>query len=134
LLERATRLDPTFALAYCQIAFADGSLYAQGLDVTPERLRHYDNAVREALRLNPNLPEAHLAAGYYFYDCCRDYEQARAHLAVAESLLPNSSETHILAGYIDRGQGRWADSTKAFERACNLDPENPLALIQLGYN
>ena len=39
-----------------------------------------------------------------------------------------------MAGYIDRGQGRWADSTKAFERACNLDPENPLALIQLGYN
>src|SRR4029077_10918498 len=24
---------------------------------------------------------------------------------------------NILAGYIDRGQGRWADSTKAFERA-----------------
>jgi tetratricopeptide (TPR) repeat protein len=134
LLERATQLDPTFALAYCQIAFADGGLYAQGLDLTPERLRHYDNAVREALRLNPNLPEAHLAAGYYFYDCCRDYEQARAHLAVAESLLPNSSQTQILAGYIDRGQGRWADSTKAFERACNLDPENPLALLQLGYN
>jgi serine/threonine protein kinase/Flp pilus assembly protein TadD len=134
LLEQAVRLDPTFALAYCQIAFADQCLYAPGLDATPERLRHYDNAVREALRVNPNLPEAHLAAGYYFYDCCRDYEQARAHLTLAESLLPNNSETHILAGYIDRGQGRWADSTKASERACNLDPENPGALINLACN
>jgi tetratricopeptide (TPR) repeat protein len=90
--------------------------------------------VKEALKLNQNLPEAHLAAGSYFYDCCRDYDKARAHLAMAERSLPNNADVLVLAGYIDRGQGRWAESMQAFERACNLDPENPAALINLGAN
>ena len=134
LLEQATRLDPTFALAYCEIAEADDILYITGLDATPNRRMYGDAAVNEALRLNPNLPEAHLAAAGHLYDCYRDYEKARAHLAIAERYLPNSAKALILTGYIDRGQGRWVESTKAFERACNLDPENPVALIQLGAN
>jgi serine/threonine protein kinase/Flp pilus assembly protein TadD len=134
LLEQATRLDPTFALAYCQIALADEGLYAPRLDATPNRLKHYEAAVKEALKLNPTLPEAHVAAGGYFYDCCRDYEKARAHLAIAERSLPNNSHVFVLAGYIDRGQGRWAESMQAFEKACNLDPENPFALTNLGAN
>jgi tetratricopeptide (TPR) repeat protein len=126
LLEQATRLDPTFALAYCEIAGADDCLYAQRVDATPTRRMHGDAAVKEALRLQPNLPEAHLAAARHLYDWYRDYQKVRAHLAIAERSLPNSAEVLRLAGYIDRGQGRWAESTKAFERACNLDPENPL--------
>ncbi len=134
LLEQATRLDPTFALAYCEIAGADGCLYAVRLDATPSRRTHYEAAVNEALRLKPNLAEGHLAAGYYLYDCCRDYPKSREHLAIAERLLPNSADTLCLAGYIDRGQGHWEESTKAFERACNLDPENPMMLNQLEAN
>jgi tetratricopeptide (TPR) repeat protein len=134
LAERATRLDPSFALAYCQIAEADDMLCAWRLDVTPTRRMHGDAAVDQALRLKPNLPEAHLAAALHLYTWYRDYEKARAHLAIAERALPNSSDTLWLAGYIDRGQGRWAESTKAFERACNLDPENQFNLIQLGAN
>jgi serine/threonine protein kinase/Flp pilus assembly protein TadD len=134
LLEQATRLDPTFALAYCEIAWADDVLYAQRVDATPNRRMHGDAAVNDALRLNPGLPEAHLAAAGHLYDCYRDYQKARAHLAIAERSLPNSTQALRLAGYIDRGQGRWVESTKAFERACDLDPENPHTLIQLGAN
>jgi serine/threonine protein kinase len=134
LLEQATRLDPNFALAYCEIADADAALYSQRVDATPNRRMHGDAAVKEALRLNPNLPKAHLAAAGYLYDCYRDYEKARAHLAIAQRSLPNSAEALRLAGYIDRGEGRWAKSTEAFERACDLDPENPTSLLQLGAN
>jgi serine/threonine protein kinase len=132
LLEQATRLDPTFALAYCEIAWADDSLIWLRLDATPNRRMHGDAAVDEALRLDPNLPEAHLAAAGHLYDCYGDYQKARAHLAIAERSLPNNTQALRLAGYIDRGQGRWAESTKAFERACELDPENPVTLIILG--
>jgi adenylate cyclase len=134
LLEQATRLDPNFALAYCEIAYADDALYSQRVDATPNRRMHGDAAVKEALRLNPNLPKAHLAAAGHLYDCYRDYEKARAHLAIAQRSLPNSAEALRLAGYIDRGEGRWAKSTEAFERACDLDPENPSSLLQLGAN
>jgi serine/threonine protein kinase/Flp pilus assembly protein TadD len=134
LAEKATQLDPSFALAYCQIAGADDNLCAVRLDVTPTRRIHGDAAVDKALQLKPNLAEAHLAAALHLYTWYRDYEQARAHLAIAERALPNSSDTLSLAGYIDRGQGRWAESTSAFERACNLDPENQASLNQLGAN
>jgi serine/threonine protein kinase/tetratricopeptide (TPR) repeat protein len=132
--EQATRLDPSFALAYCQIAKASDGLCALRIDVTPTRRVQGDAAVEQALRLKPNLPEAHLAAALHLYTWYRDYEKARAHLAIAERALPNSSETLWLAGYIDRGQGRWAESTKAYERACNLDPENQLYLRELSAN
>jgi tetratricopeptide (TPR) repeat protein len=95
---------------------------------------HGDAAVKEALRLNPNLPKAYLAAAGHLYDCYRDYEKARAHLAIAQRSLPNSAEALRLAGYIDRNEGRWAKSTEAFKRACDLDPENSFSLVQLGAN
>ena len=134
LLEQATRLDPSFALAYCQIAKASDFLCAARLDGTPTRRVQGDAAVEQALRLKPNLPEAHLAAALHLYTWYRDYEKARAHIAIAERALPNSSDTLWLAGYIDRGQGRWAESTKAYERACNLDPENQSYLRELSAN
>jgi serine/threonine-protein kinase len=37
----------------------------------------------------------------------------------------------VLAGYIDRRQGRWAESTKNLERAVELDPQNPQILQQI---
>jgi adenylate cyclase len=134
LLEKTIRLDSTFALAYYQIALADCALYVLRLDYTPDRRIHYDAAVHELLRLRPDLPEAHLAAGYNLYVCYRNFEKARAHLAIAERLLPNSADALCLAGFIDRGQGHWAESTNAFELACDLDPENPLVLTLLAGN
>jgi tetratricopeptide (TPR) repeat protein len=82
-----------------------------------------DTAVNEALRLKPNLPETHLATAFHLYTCYRDYQGARVHIAISERALPNSAGAIALAGYLDRRQGRWAESTKALERACKLDPK-----------
>jgi TolB-like protein/Flp pilus assembly protein TadD len=132
LLEQATRMDSTFALAYCQIAKADDWLYVTNLDDTPERRAHGDAAVNRALQLKPNLPEVRLTAAFHFYICYRNYQKARVYIARTEQDLPNSADALALSGYLDRRQGRWSDSTKALERACNLDPKNPEILNQLG--
>ena len=131
LLEQATRLDSNFALAYCQIAKADDWLYRLKFDDTPKRRMHGDAAVNEALRLKPNLPEAHLAAALHLYMCYGDYQGARVHIAIAERALPNSADALALGSYLDRRQGRWTESTKALERAYNLDPKNSEILFQL---
>ena len=134
LLEQATRMDSTFALAYCQIAKADDWLfwlYKLNFDDTSERRIHGDAAVKEALRLKPDLPEAHLAAAFHLYVCYKDYKKARVHIAIAERALPNSADALALGGFLDRHQGHWAESTNALERACNLDPKNPEILDQL---
>jgi Flp pilus assembly protein TadD len=132
LLEQATRLDSTFALAYCQIAEADDWLFKL-YGSSPQWQTQGDAAVNEALRLEPNLSETHLAAASHLYSCYRDYQGACAHIAIAKRALPNSPDVLALSGYLDRRQGRWAKSTKALERACNLDPKNSELLRQLGF-
>ena len=63
-----TLKDPRFALAYCLTAQAHDDLYFSLLDHTPERRARGDAAVKEALRLRPDLPEVHLAMAYQAFN------------------------------------------------------------------
>jgi serine/threonine-protein kinase len=54
-----------------------------------------------------------------------DNDNARKELAVAQRALPNESIVFLLAGYIDRRQGRWDDSLKNMQQALSLDPRGP---------
>ena len=130
LLEEATQRDSGFALAYCSITKADDWLYLRKFDKEIRRL-HGDAAVNQALRLRPDLPEIYLTAAFHCYICYRDYEKARVQIAIAKRALPNSADAFALTAYLDRRQGRWAESTKALEEASDLDPLNPEILEQL---
>jgi tetratricopeptide (TPR) repeat protein len=50
---------------------------------------------------------------------------------LAQKSLPNDPVPFQLAGYIDRRQGHWAESTKNLERAIELDPQNASFLQQI---
>jgi serine/threonine-protein kinase len=133
-LNEATRKDSKFALAYCLLAKAHDYLYDGDFDKTQERRALGDAAVSEALRLRPDLPEAHLAAALHRYACYRDYERARVQIAIAQRSLPNSPDALALAAYLDRMQGRWVESTAGLEKAVTLDPRNPEFLGGLADN
>jgi serine/threonine protein kinase/tetratricopeptide (TPR) repeat protein len=124
LLEEATQKDGNFALAYCLIANAYDILYFDLADHRPERRALGDEAVNEALRLRPDLPEVHLALAHHLYYCYRDFERARAQIAIAAQVLSNSPDLLELTALIDRVQGRWERSTAGLERATALDPRN----------
>jgi TolB-like protein/Flp pilus assembly protein TadD len=134
LLEEATRRDTQFALAYCLIAKAHDDLYAWNFDNTAERRALGDAAVNEALRLRPDLAEAHLASACHLSVCYRNYERARVQLAIAQTALPNSPQALELTAYIDGLHGNWEESTKTVERAVSLDPRNPQLLQSLSRN
>jgi TolB-like protein/Flp pilus assembly protein TadD len=133
LLEQATQKDPKFTLAYCLKAEVNDSLYLSE-DHTPERLALADSAVNEALRLEPDLPEVHLALAFHLYRCYRDYERARVQLAIAAQSLPNNPDLLEVTAKIDRRQGRWEKATVGFEKATALDPRNPNFLAALSYH
>jgi eukaryotic-like serine/threonine-protein kinase len=124
LLEEATRKDPQFTLAYCLIAKVHDDLYHWWIDRTPERRALADAAVQEALRLEPDSPEAHLAEAYHLWACDRNYERANVQIELAQRDLPNSSEAFSLDAKIDVRLGRWEDAIKAKEKAHSLDPRN----------
>ncbi len=131
LLNQATERDPAFALAYYQLAHAHDLLYFVGVDHAPARLAMAEAAIQSLVRLRPNSGEAHLAVAKHFYWGYLDYDRARKELNLAQKSLPNDPLPFLLAGYIDRRQGRWAESTKNIERAIELDPQNSAVLQQI---
>jgi serine/threonine protein kinase/tetratricopeptide (TPR) repeat protein len=130
LLEQAVRLDPKFALAYCAAAKAHDYLY-NGYDMTPRRQSLGDAAVQNALRSQPELPEAHLASAFHLYVAHRDYEQARSQLAIAMRGLQNSSEAYLLDAYMDRRQGDYEKAVPKLNEAISRDPLNVRAITEL---
>jgi TolB-like protein len=129
-LERAVQLDPKFTLAYYASGLAHDLLYFFP-DATPERRALADAAINSALRLQPDLPEVHLAYAHYLYYGYHDYEQARAQLAIAKRGLPNDVEAIALQSYIDCRQGNFEKAIQELREAITLDPRNKVSLQAL---
>ena len=93
-------------------------------DPVPSRREKARLNADEALRLQPDLPEAHLALGFSYYYGDRDYERALAEFDIARRGLPNESQAYLAIGAIQRRQGKWAESNANLEKAATLDPKN----------
>jgi serine/threonine-protein kinase len=133
LFEQAIKLDPNFALAFAGLSMAESWLYHSSDPVPARREKARLNA-DEALRLQPDLPEGHLALGFSYYYGDRDYERALAEFEIAKRGLPNESQAYLAIGAIQRRQGKWAESTANLEKAAALDPKNASVLTNLGYS
>jgi TolB-like protein/Flp pilus assembly protein TadD len=133
LYERATKLDPNFALAFAGLSIVESWMY-HGFDPVPARRDKARVAAEQALRLQPDLPEAHVARGFCYYYGDDNYERALAEFAIAQRSLPNNPEVYLAIGAIQRRQGKWAESTQNLEKAVALDPKDGFVLENLGYN
>ena len=130
-LERAIALDPNFALAYTLASRWHGELFWFGYDRSAARLEKVKQTAEAALRLQPDLGDAHLALAYYHYFGFRDYDRAREKLQVARDATPNDAEVYDALGAIARRQGRWDEALANFEKALELDPRNPSVIWNL---
>ena len=83
------------------------------------------------LRLQPDLPEGHLALGFSYYYGDRDYERALAEFEIAKRGLPNEAQAYIAIGAIQRRQGKWAESTANLEKAATLGSKKYKVLSNL---
>jgi TolB-like protein/Tfp pilus assembly protein PilF len=131
LLNQAVARDPTFFVAYCQLAFTHDNLYFLGLDHTPSRLALAEAALEGAFRLRPDAGEAHLARAENLYRGYLDYDGALGELDIARRTLPNDPRVFELTGYIRRRQGRNEEGLHNLERALELDPRNFFTLQQI---
>ena len=124
LLNEAVQADPAFTLAYCAASHAHDLLYIS-IEPTPARRALGDAAIQTALRLQPDLPDVHLAYAYHLYFCYRDYQQAEKHLQIAKAGLPNDPEALELQAFMDRRLGRFQEAVTGLKAALELDPRNP---------
>ena len=133
LFEQAIKLDPHFSLAFAGLSMVESWVY-HTFDPLPERRQKARLNADEALRLQPDLPEGHLALGFSYYYGDRDYERALAEFEIAKLGLPNEAQAYLAIGAIQRRQGKWTESTQNLEKAAALDPKNVSILCNLGYS
>ena len=133
LFEQATKIDPNFAAAFAGLSMVESWAY-HSFDPLPARRDKARAAANEALRLQPDLPEAHLALGFSYYYGDRDYERALAEFEIAKRDLPNEAKAYMAIGAIQRRQGKWKESNANFEKSVALDPKDPEILLNLAFS
>jgi serine/threonine protein kinase/Tfp pilus assembly protein PilF len=130
-LKEAVGLDPKFALAWALLSYVDALGYLTlTLQPTVELRAETGQAAETALTLQPNLGEAILAKGYYYYACLKDYDAAVRYFEQARQFLPNSSQIPESLAYVARRRGQWERSESYFNEAERLDPRNVSLLTQ----
>src|SRR5216117_176525 len=130
-LKEAVLLDPKFAVAWALLSYVDALGYLTLTLQPTEGLRdETGQAAETALALQPNLGEAILAKGYYYYACLKEYDAAVRYFEQARQYLPNSSQIPESLAYVARRRGQWEQSESYFNEAERLDPRNASLLTQ----
>lgn len=123
-LKRAIELDPNFAAAYADLAIQLSLGTARSLTRDPDVLRKAEWYARQAVRLDPNLAQAHLALSRVFVRYPERFrESVRENLA---SLRLNSSDPQALwalNGYFV-STGDLARAQCVGDRLVRVDPQS----------
>ncbi|PYK09598.1 MAG: hypothetical protein DME61_06190 [Verrucomicrobia bacterium] len=130
LYMQAIALDPDFALAHARLASVYAGIfhYYEPTDAWKTKAR---TEAETALRLQPNLAEAHFAFGQCIYWMEKDYDRALEQFEIASRLSPSSGDTGRLIAAIKRRQGKWEEALEAYERVAKLDPQKPNTVREL---
>ena len=130
--ERATQLDPSYALAWAGLSRvrkwqAKTSLipYEQGYRLARE-------AVQRALALNPNLAQAHIQMARIKAQVDFDWAGADSSLQRAVELEPGNAEAVMAAASLAAMLGRFDEALRLNRRAVDLDPLNAGSWESLG--
>jgi TolB-like protein/DNA-binding winged helix-turn-helix (wHTH) protein len=122
--ERATQLDPSYALAWVGLSRARKWQAVTGLIPAEEGNRLARQAVERALALNPNLAEAHAQMGRIKQQIDFDWTGADASYRRAVELEPESPETVGWMALSAADLGRLDEALQLAHRALDLDPLN----------
>jgi serine/threonine-protein kinase len=129
--ERALVLDSSFALAHAALSEVHALTYWID-DQSPARSARVLEEATAALRLAPNLPQAHVAIAMWHYWVQGDYPRALAEQRIALSGLPNDAEVWLRIGLLNRRMGNWNDAVAAHEKTTQLSPRSADYFKELG--
>jgi len=121
---KAIALDNSFAAAYAGLSTVQSDMYWMYFERNEENLAKSKTNAQRALTLAPNLSEAHVAMGNYYYHGNLEYEPAMQEYSEAIRLQPNNAEALASVGYVLRRQGKMREALKTPRRAFELDPRN----------
>jgi len=123
--ERATQLDPKFALAWAGLSRVRHWQANIGLLPVEEGRRLARQAVERALALNANLAAAHIEMGRIQQQDDFDWLASDASFQRAVVLEPGNPEAARMAAYSALNLGRFDQALELNRRAAALDPLSP---------
>ncbi len=130
--ERATQLDPSYALAWVGLSRARYRQSYRARIPAEEGRRLAREAVERALALNPNLAEAHGQMGLLKLIVDLDWVGADASFQRAVALAPGNPDIALQASYLPAAFGRFEEALELGRRAVELDPLNASSRENLG--
>ena len=128
------RLDPTFALAWMELANAHAQQVFYWTDTSEERREMARDAAEHALNLHSPAPEVRLALGLYHLWLDRDGVRALEEIGQAEEDLPNNPTVYEARAAVFEVQGRFEDAIREYQKALNLSPGDASILASICWN
>ncbi len=125
--ERATALDPAYALAWAGLTEAYGASPINSDAPPRERGPRAREAAAQAVRAEPDLADAQFAMGYVNWMFDWDWTAAEAGFRRATSLDANHAMSHVVLGHLLSQTGRHDLARSSMRRARELDPLNPIS-------
>ncbi|MEJ7761144.1 MAG: protein kinase [Gemmatimonadaceae bacterium] len=124
--EKATELDPRFALAFAalSIAHVESIWFTGDIDIDGKRLAKAKAAVDRANALSPNNPRVHTALANYHYHGKLDFATALEEVGIALRLQPSNAGAHLVKARIERRLGKVDDALATYRRQLEFDPHS----------
>ncbi|TAL65882.1 MAG: tetratricopeptide repeat protein, partial [Bacteroidetes bacterium] len=119
---KAIELDPEFALAYVRLSLCYLQLNWFYYDKNIDRLAKSKEAIDAAFKIDPNLPDAHLALGNYYYMGFLNYPKAIEQIEIAQKSRGNNSDLFYTKANIYRRAGELSLAKEQYMKAFELDP------------
>ena len=132
--EQAIKLDPGYAPAWVGMALARSSQADSGYLPLEEGYRKAREAAEQALALDANLAEAHVAMGRIKRTYDWDWAGAEASYQRALALEPGNATVVRGAASMAVTLGRFEEALAASRRAVELDPLSVAAHSSLGFH
>ncbi len=131
--DQALQQDPNSALAHVGKAYAYWGLSSQFM-APAEAMPKVKAEAEAALKIDPNLSEAHtaLAVAKAVYD--HDFPGSEQEFQTAIRLNPGSAVAHEYYAYTLMGRNRYADCVAQLDQARRLDPLSSLLECFAGWN
>jgi serine/threonine-protein kinase len=118
--KRAIELDSHFALAYSGLGACYANRVFKGLG-EPEDYTYAEAAFSKAFFYDPNVVEARVLM-VMIYMARGEKKKARAEIELLQKQFPNDAALYFVTGVINRLDGKYEESLRAFEKLARLDP------------